>query len=699
MNHRWISWHLMPSRKAWALLLSLGFMWCCNSATEFTAIEKKDLTSQGSSDASPEKIVRTFAAAETKKATVRWVPEDNTIVETVDMQKASPLALTFDQMERPLHELSASQGYDGRNNSEGFSLWQSGLLDLLLVMDNSGTMQPYQEQVAAKLEPLLENIKNTNWRIAVVTTDSPCVRGVVSRSDYDVDKMAAENAFKAAVRAGTSGSNTERGIEMAIKGFSPESYCSTNRNKWTRDGAKTAVIVVSDEANCGSAVNESCTGSFSYFGPSDFKSQTPANTRFFGLLYDQNTCEYNGYDKQPDDYYALAKSVADGGTGGLWRPICLADYTEVLGEISRNVGEILTREFTLSAPPTQGSLKVYFDGIEAQSGFSVQGKKVTLVGNESLAQRVEFRYEHGASPRFSAMQLGGSMDPKSLVVKMNGQEVSAEEFDVDQTSNELRFKRMPPDYAKVEVSYREPGELPAKFDGPTGIVVASLRVMVNEKPASNFQFDAQTGEVQFAEAPLDGASIKIEARQISDYVVDYKLTNANMDGLANIKIRDPRSKMEIEGSADQGILSLAIETVENLDQVEVVYELQPDPANFVISLPENPIAESIRLQGSDVAKSCIASARREGRTIHAECLLEVPEAVELEFDYVVRRVSEFLVEAPSGMRISKWQVFVDGQSVPFTKEGSSFSVDPGLLTDQSKVVIEGIPRSTVVATN
>jgi hypothetical protein len=699
MKHRWISWHLMPTRKAWALLVSSGFMLSCNSATEFTAIEKKDLTSQGSADANPEKIVRTFAASETRKATVKWSPEDNTIVETVDLQKGDPLALTFDQMERPSHALSATQGYDGRRNSEDFSLWQSGLLDILLVMDNSGTMQPYQEQVAAKLEPLLENIKNTNWRIAVVTTDSPCVRGVVSRSDYDVDKIAAENAFKSAVRAGTSGSNTERGIEMAIKGFAPEQFCMSNRNRWTRDGAKTAAIVVSDEANCGSAVNESCTGSFSYFGPDDFKRQTPANTRFFGLLYDQNTCEYNGYDKQPDDYYALAKTIADGGTGGLWRPICLADYTEVLGEISRNVGETLTREFTLSAPPTHGSLKVYFDGIEVNSGFALQGKKVTLVGNESQAQRVEFRYEHGASPRFSAVQLDGNMDRKTLVVQMNGRDVSSEEFEIDEQTNELRFRSMPPDYAKVDISYREPGELPKAFNGPKGIVVASLRVLVNGKPASNYEFDAQTGEVRFADAPADGAEVKIEARNLSDYVVDYKLANANMDGLANIKIRDPISKVEIEGSADQGILSLAVDTVENLNQVEVLYELQPDPANFVISLPENPIAESIKLQGSDVAKSCIASAPRDGRTIHAECLLNVPETVELEFDYVARRFNQFSVEAPSGIRISKWLVFVDGQPVAFTKEANTFTIDPTLLTDQSKVVIEGIPRSTVVAAN
>jgi hypothetical protein len=667
----------------------------CNSTTEFTALEKKEF----SADGNPENFQRTFAAAEVRRSTVRWEPESNQLVESVELQKNPGLLLNYSQYSRPLHLLDASQGYDGNERVEQFPLWQAGTLDILIVIDNSNTMAAYQANLANRLEPLLENIKNTNWRIAVVTTDNPCLRGMISRSDYDANQAAAELAFKNAITVGTNGSTVERGIEMAIKGFAPETYCGSNPVKWTRDSAKTAVIMVSDEANCGSASNEGCNGAtgYTYFGPADFVAGTPNGTRFFGLLHEEVNplCEAtSGYERQPDEYYGLATS-----TGGLWRPICQVDYTEVLGEISRNVGATLTREFELSAAPTDGSLRVYLDDQEITAGFSVLDRKITLIGNEGAATNVQFRYRHGSKERFDAMQLVGEIDPASLKVMVNGELADASDYQVDMDAKMLNFMRRPQDYAKVQVSYREPGELLTEFSAPTEIVAGSLEVKVNGEETKEYSYDPIANKVHFPVAPEDGAEIVIRGRRESDYVLEYKLRSGDMVDLASMEIVDGQTGEPVDGVIEGNVLILPMDAVENLNTVSVIFTLDPDPESFTITLPEEPIVETMVLKGSDDAQNCLKTAPREGRTIHAGCLAGQKETITVDFDYVVRRVNQFTVELPRGMRIVEWTVRVDGESVPFERDGLTFSVDPAYLSDTSRVMIDGRPRGAVVASS
>lgn len=48
------------------------------------------------------------------------------------------------------------------------------VIDILLVIDNSGSMSVPQAKLSEKLEFLLEFIKQMNWQINVITTDNPC---------------------------------------------------------------------------------------------------------------------------------------------------------------------------------------------------------------------------------------------------------------------------------------------------------------------------------------------------------------------------------------------------------------------------------------------------------------------------------------------------------------------------------------------
>ena len=53
-----------------------------------------------------------------------------------------------------------------------------GIDDVLvgIVIDDSDSMDGYQQKLANNLPSILTHIGNTNWRIAVATTSDPCLR-------------------------------------------------------------------------------------------------------------------------------------------------------------------------------------------------------------------------------------------------------------------------------------------------------------------------------------------------------------------------------------------------------------------------------------------------------------------------------------------------------------------------------------------
>ena len=77
----------------------------------------------------------------------------------------------FTQDDYPSVTTSHKQGRAGDPQSQNFEQGEWGMLDLLVVIDNSGSMTEEQANLSTKLQPLLSKIAKSNWQIAVVTTD------------------------------------------------------------------------------------------------------------------------------------------------------------------------------------------------------------------------------------------------------------------------------------------------------------------------------------------------------------------------------------------------------------------------------------------------------------------------------------------------------------------------------------------------
>ncbi|MBC7660110.1 MAG: hypothetical protein H7249_10405 [Chitinophagaceae bacterium] len=128
---------------------------------------------------------------------------------------------TFNQLNRPVYTEVFPQSSQLQDLSESFqqNSTASGILDLLLVIDNSGSMTEEQQNLSSKLSPLLYYLKDSDWRIGVVTTDPKdgCLRGLISKGDANSSEL-----FTNAVNAGIKGSGNERGILQAVAGLKGE---------------------------------------------------------------------------------------------------------------------------------------------------------------------------------------------------------------------------------------------------------------------------------------------------------------------------------------------------------------------------------------------------------------------------------------------------------------------------------------------
>ena len=164
---------------------------------------------------------------------------------------------TFEQVNRPSYTDLFKQGHMPSMHNETFTQKSNnGLLDILIVIDDSGSMSDEQNHLAQRMDPLLSAIKDTDWRIGVVTTspNHQCMRAVINKNDANY-----ANDFKDAIQAGASG-GTELGTDNALLCL----RCSTP--SWVRANSSLAILFVTDEDDDSSANQATLFNEFTTMG-------------------------------------------------------------------------------------------------------------------------------------------------------------------------------------------------------------------------------------------------------------------------------------------------------------------------------------------------------------------------------------------------------------------------------------------------
>lgn len=274
-------------------------------------------------------------------------------------------------------------------------------IDILWVVDNSGSMETSQQQVSQNVASFINKFKQTNfdYRIAVTTTEAYRALGKftgdnawsrfrdgTAATGYSGYKLITpttpniEAVFDRNIKQGILGSADERGFEsMEAALLNPD-----NRAEFPRPGAYLAVIFLTDEED------------FSWDGTANIQLDSNGNPvsnqdprlhsiqRYLDIL-DQatgSTATQKNYvvntiaifddacraqlattftgRRVADRYAALTDA-----TGGVKASLC-SDFSTILSSISDTILEFSSK-FFLNRIPDVSTLKIIVDGVEVPS--------------------------------------------------------------------------------------------------------------------------------------------------------------------------------------------------------------------------------------------------------------------------------------------------------------------------------------------
>ena len=535
---------------------------------------------------------------------------------------SSPQVQTYDQGS---NQQSGSDQFI--QNSHG-----TGILDILVVIDNSGSMQEEQVNLSTKLQPLLTYVSESNWQIGVITTDSAndCLRALIKKGDSDV-----EQSFTNAINAGTSGSGNEKGILQSVVGL--EATCT---GSWLRDNSTVAVLIVSDEDNCsdGTKCGDNPWGQGTYLTDYLAQIRNPGvDARVYGILWhpshDSAQCE-TGFRQGP--IYADVIS----STQGKWGSICDADYSPTLEAMSLDISVILKNQFELSQLAKPTTVKVYWDGNLKTSGYTISGKTIEFTEVPPAGTTIRVDYDYFVQAPATVFALQKTPVESSLAVKGDGQTLS--NYSYDANSNSIVFDQAPL-VTEITIHYQEALQLQKDFALTDTINQSSLQVLVADQAvdSSTYTYHHEKGKITFTTPPPEGSKVTLSYKKIDSPQLGYTIFTANTT-LEDLEVFEEVSGKGIPFLLGVGTIVFPEEEFEAGRKIVIRSEkLTKTEGSVDLGISIDPSA--IKILGSTL---CEADLIQVSGTIvdYSACGFTSEETLEVQFSYVSLHNTEFKLD-------------------------------------------------------
>jgi hypothetical protein len=319
----------------------------------------------------------------------------------------------------------------------------SNNVDILLIIDDSGSMDADQKKLSAKLANFASMLENQavlpiDWQMCVTVTRAQSIAGrtgtfwgasinwvgytpPAGTPQYVLKKGATNlsGIFTSTINAigsGVAGSNDERAIKAAYKHFYNGDPNASDGSGCYRKGASVAVITISDEDERSVGGDASRVKNYAplYEDASSYQvleaEDLPANLlqqartifgttvkfSFNSIVVNNKTCE-DSQDAEKDSSghygpshmgtkYIEMSNLSAGGVGS----ICDADYSANLNlfkdKISNSLGSV-----TLECAPVANSLTVKIDGTTTTS-YTLTGANVQFSSAVSEGKQITVSY-------------------------------------------------------------------------------------------------------------------------------------------------------------------------------------------------------------------------------------------------------------------------------------------------------------------
>jgi hypothetical protein len=608
------------------------------------------------------------------------------IVESTVTMRRNELksSMSFTQLERATQVEQFTQGSAGTKVTENFQQENLGLLDIMIVIDESASMAEEQSNLSTKLSALLSSVKDSNWQIGVITTDKrkSALRGIIKKGDVN-----AETAFKSAVTAGTAGSGDERGIYQAVTGLKTAGFLRSN--------SAVAVLIVSDEDNCSSGpTSSSCLSAAdkNYTYLTDYLTNTAGralNTeaRVFAIIYrSSDTKATCSTASNMGKVYEAAVTASGGATGS----ICAADYTSTLNAMSINIASILKNQWALKQIPDAGSLKVFVNDVEISTGFTLLASNLAFSEKPALGTAIRVEYTTGAPGVIrNLFPLQKSALSGSATVLVNGAAAPAESYTVKAgTPASLVFNTTPPDASNIRITYKEDRPLTEDFNIGLDVKPESISALVNSALVAA-SYDGATGILRLAAQAPEGSKIAVGFVKLSPPSLLFPIVGNTAP--TNLQAHDAISGDAIAVSFENGAMVFKSEDFINNRDVHISYRNDATSAG-VLTLPVAPVADSVIIKPEVNTCSGSGAFGVESNVVTLRCSLPGETGVTVEYKYVTDVLTKFDMSAVENCDQAKWEVFVNEKPLAFFKREGCFVVPTTDLPAAASVKI----RATVM---
>tara|TARA_B110001454_G_scaffold28073_1_gene27466 strand:- start:68143 stop:69675 length:1533 start_codon:yes stop_codon:yes gene_type:complete len=255
-------------------------------------------------------------------------------------------------------------------------------VDVLFVIDNSGSMEYEQQSMAQRTSQFLSILQGLDYQIAITTTDPrninlgdgrliPLTGGNGKKMiDASMPVSTAQNLLSQTLQRPETGSGNEQGIRSVYRTIERYNANESDFKSFFRDGAQLSVVLISDEDESANTSKNDPASLLNLINTS-WNGQKRFNFNSIITRPGDTACR-NTYGYSYGERY---KTISD-MTGGVLGNVCDMDYTSQVAGIADEIRRLL-KTLTLACQPlSQFPIVIKKDGTELAQSYSVEGLNI-----------------------------------------------------------------------------------------------------------------------------------------------------------------------------------------------------------------------------------------------------------------------------------------------------------------------------------